>query len=108
MGIITEEEFVNIVNDKKDLMFRLAYSILKKTEDTEDAIAEAVLIAWEKIDQVRTPEHFDNWLLKIAVNTAKTMRLKRNREILVEDIPEDPVFYNEEKHFLPPMFIIVF
>ena len=45
---ITKEDFVHVVEESKELLFRLSYSILKDVSDAEDAVSEAVLKAWER------------------------------------------------------------
>ena len=96
MSVITEEEFVKIVNDKKRNLFKLAKGILNNDTDAEDALAEAVLTAWKKRDQVQDNSRFDAWLYRITINKAITMRHKKNREIPYEDIPEDQDIEEED------------
>ena len=45
MSVITEEEFIRIVNDKKRLLYKLAKGILNNDTDAEDALAEAVILS---------------------------------------------------------------
>lgn len=85
---ISEQYFVKIVEEEKDLMFRLAYNILQNTTDSEDVVAESVLKAWEKRDSLRNPAKLRNWMIRITVNTAKNMISKRNRMKLVENIQD--------------------
>lgn len=85
---ISEQYFVKIVEEEKDLMLRLAYNILQNTTDSEDVVAESVLKAWEKRDSLRNPAKLRNWMIRITVNTAKNMISKRNRVKLVEDFQD--------------------
>ena len=96
MSVITEEEFVKIVNDKKRNLFKLAKGILNNDSDAEDALAEAVLTAWQKRDRVKDNSKFYFWLYRITINKAITMSYKTNREIPYAEIPEDQ--YIEEKN----------
>lgn len=83
---VTETLFVEHVEQQKDNMFRLAYSILRNTAAAEDAVSEAVLKAWEKRNSLRDVEKIKYWLLKIVFNVSKTMVVKRKREKLVGDM----------------------
>lgn len=82
---ITEEYFVKIVEEEKDLMFRLAYNIMQNTADSEDVVAESICKAWEKRASLKSPAKLRNWMLRITVNIAKNAVISRNRTKPVED-----------------------
>ena len=97
MGVITDEEFTKIVNEKRDILLKLAGGILKNNADAEDIISEVFLTAWEKRDQVRDASKFYYWIYKITINKSITMLNKRNRETLVADVPDDK-YYMEDNY----------
>ncbi len=84
---ITKEDFVHVVEESKELLFRLSYSILKDVSDAEDAVSEAVLKAWERRGQVREKENLRSWLIKIVINSSRSMRSKRERMRLFQMKP---------------------
>lgn len=90
---INEPYFVKIVEEEKDLMFRLAYNIMQNTADSEDVVAESICKAWEKRDSLKNPAKLRNWMLRITVNLAKNTVLVRNRTKLVESCQE---YYKSE------------
>ena len=47
---MTKEEFVQHVKSDTLPMYRLAYSILQNSADAEDAVSEAIVHAYEKLD----------------------------------------------------------
>lgn len=61
-------------------LFRIARGILKEDGEAEDAVQEAYVRAWFKLDQFRGPEGFASWLYQIATNEAlmRRRRLQRN------------------------------
>lgn len=77
---ITEDLFVENIERQKDIMFRIAYGVLRNTTAAEDAVSEAVLRAWEKRGSLRDQKKLAQWLLKIVLNVSKTMVVKRGRE----------------------------
>ncbi len=85
---VSEQYFVNIVQEEKDLMFRLAYNIMQNTVDAEDVVAESICKAWEKRKSLKNPDKMRNWILRIIINTAKNAVAVRNRIELVEDFPQ--------------------
>ena len=82
---INEEYFVKIVEEEKDLMFRLAYNIMQNTVDSEDVVAESICKACEKRASLKSPAKLRNWMLRITVNIAKNTVILRNRTKPVED-----------------------
>lgn len=74
---ITKEDFVQVVEESMELLFRLSYSILKNKPDAEDAVAEALLKAWERRWQVKENDNLKNWLTAIVINNAKSMCARR-------------------------------
>ena len=94
-------------------LFRVSVSILRSREDAEDAVAEAVLRAWEKRDTLREERYFETWLIRICINTSRGMlrdRMRHPTTELTESIPaperEDSGVWDaltriEEKYRLP-------
>lgn len=85
MKVISEEEFVDLIKEKKEYIFKLARGVTKNYADAEDVMAETVLTVWQYRDRIHDIDNFDAWLYKITVNKAISMIYKRNREIPVED-----------------------
>ena len=59
-------------------------------EDADDAVAEALCKAWERREQLRSPDKMRSWVAKITVNTALSMIQKRKWEELVESMDDYP------------------
>ncbi len=73
---MTKDEFAIAVTACEKNLYLSALSVTRNSEDAKDAVGEAVCIAWERIDDLRDPEKFDGWLLRIALNKAKRIRRK--------------------------------
>ena len=64
--------------------------------DAQDAVGQAVLLAWQSLDRLRDPEALRAWLVKISVNCARQLNRRSRREVYLEDLPpqaaarEDP------------------
>ena len=56
-----------------------AYFVLRQREEAEDAVQEAFVRAWDRIDQFDPARAFRPWLLKIVVNEARDRRRWRGR-----------------------------
>jgi len=63
-----------------------AHSVLRDPERAQDAAQDAFVIAYTKLNQLRTPAAFGPWLLKIVRRRALLMQRKRREERLGSDI----------------------
>lgn len=79
---ISKENLTKIIIDNKDSMYRLAYSFLHNDANAQDAVSEAILIAFEKRYQIRKPEKARAWVMQIVANVSKQMLNKLKREML--------------------------
>lgn len=70
----------------KDLIFKIAYSILKDINDAED-IVQNVICKIYKLDKIKLPTRNElSWLYSVTKNETINFYKKRNREINMEDI----------------------
>lgn len=74
-------------------LYRTALSLMKRREDAEDVVMEAVSSAFRAISSLREPEKFEHWLFTLLYNTAKRrLKLNSRRGITAElsdDIPSE-------------------
>lgn len=60
-------------------MYRVAVSILMNDEDAADAIQDAILACWEKIDGLKEPRYFGTWMTRILINKCYDIRRRNQR-----------------------------
>lgn len=83
------EKFVQRYEKIYPKMYRTAYYYLQNAQEAEDAVADAVLTAYEKREQLRDLDKFDTWMMKILVNRCKKrMRTWFRKEEAIEELPE--------------------
>jgi len=58
---------------------RAAFLILRQREEAEDAVQEAFVRAWDRLEQFDTRRSFRPWLLKIVTNEARDRIRSRSR-----------------------------
>lgn len=85
MQRITQEELSALIMDNKDGMYRLAFSILRNDVDAQDAVSEAIVLAFEKSHQLRKTSSAKSWLMQILVNSSKKIALQSNKYVLLEN-----------------------
>lgn len=98
------EAFSELMGRYDGLVRRTAYSILRNTEDAEDATQETFLRVLTKIHTFEGASAFSTWLTRIAINTA-LMRLRQRRtkstSSLEAIISEDPSSFLPLRDFGP-------
>lgn len=78
----------------QDNVYRAAFSVCKNPQDAEDVTQETFLSYHRSSQQFESEEHIRAWLLRVAINKGKNLRLSfwsRNRQN-VEDYMESLVF----------------
>ncbi len=72
------ESFRFLIDRYKDKAFSVAYSVLHNQTVAEDAVQEAFIKAFNKIDTFRGDATFSTWLMRIVVNESiKELRRKK-------------------------------
>ena len=78
---MTKDEFSTKVLELEEGLFHISYGILHSVEDCEDAVQEAILKAYANIEQLRKPQYFKTWLVRILLNECYTITRKRGKEL---------------------------
>ena len=69
--------FAELLEPVLDAAFRLAMTMLKERSAAEDAVQEAALKSWRKLDRFRTGAELRPWFLAIVANECRTARRGR-------------------------------
>lgn len=80
--------FVQEIEARSEMLFRVSFTILRNNDDCRDALQEAALKAWEKRRSLRDERHFTTWFTRILINECYNIQRKRRRIIYLEDVPE--------------------
>ena len=86
---MTNEEFAKIATDTAEVMYRVSKSILKRDEDCEDAVHEAIAKAFSKLYSLKNDSFVKTWLIRIVINECYAILRKRKREIYSDEITEE-------------------
>jgi len=57
------EAYADLIRVRGDRLFAIAQRILRDVDRTEDAVQDALVIAWRDLPGLRDPDRFDAWLL---------------------------------------------
>ena len=72
-----------------DMMYRVAWSILRNDDDVQDALQEAALKAWEKRNRLKEERYFRTWITRILINVCYDAQRKHRRTVPLDVIPEE-------------------
>ncbi len=82
-------EFIARVRACERRLYRVARTMLRREADCEDAVQEALLRAWAKLDTLRNEAYFETWLIRILINQCR-MFYRRQPPVaaeLTESVP---------------------
>jgi RNA polymerase sigma-70 factor (ECF subfamily) len=62
------EAFGVLARTRADRLYAIAQRILRDVDRAEDAMQQALVIAWRELPRLRDPDRFDAWLNRLLVN----------------------------------------
>jgi RNA polymerase sigma-70 factor (ECF subfamily) len=85
------EAYADLLRTRGDRLFAIAHRILRDVDRTEDALQDALVIAWRDLPGLRDPDRFDAWLHRLVVRScvAEAVRARRrvtNLHVLPVDV----------------------
>ena len=60
--------FVDLLRRRIDRLFAIARRILRDVDRAEDALQDALVIAWRDLPDLRDPDRFDFWVQRVLTN----------------------------------------
>jgi len=102
--LYSNNEIEELIQNKRQKYFRIAYSIVLNKEDAEDALQEAYTSASVNISKLQNKEYFETWFYRILVNSCKKIIKKRiyfhtvnddNFKLDNSDYVEDRIYLEE-------------
>jgi RNA polymerase sigma-70 factor (ECF subfamily) len=82
--------FMALVRPRSDRLFGIAQRILRDVDRAEDALQDALVIAWRDLRGLRDPDRFDAWLRRLLVNVCiRQASRERRRTAQLRVLPVD-------------------
>jgi len=75
------EAYVDLIRARSDRLFAIAHRILRDIDRAEDALQDALVIAWRDLRGVRDPDRFDAWLQRLLINVCIAQATRERRRI---------------------------
>lgn len=71
--------FTELVMERKDDIYRIAYSYVKDREETLEILHETIYKAYISVRKLKNPELFNVWLVRITINCSIDFLKRKNR-----------------------------
>lgn len=96
-----EERFENLVRPLKAKLYKTGMAILNNDDDVCDAIQEALISAYNSLEQLKNEEYFTTWMTRIMINKCYDI-IKKNKKITFINQKleqnEEEFYYDHYKH----------
>jgi RNA polymerase sigma-70 factor (ECF subfamily) len=87
LGKMDEIEFLESLDDRLNVLYKIAYSYFKDENNASDAVQDAVVIAYKNIYKLKEKDKFNSWITTILVNRCRDI-LRRGKIITFEKYDE--------------------
>lgn len=71
--------FMDLVMSRGNRLFAIAHRILRDVDRAEDALQDALVIAWRDLPSLRDPDRFDPWVHRLLTNVCLTQATRERR-----------------------------
>ena len=65
---MTKKELGDLIVSSTDSLYRISKSILRNETDCEDAVSEAIVKSFNKLDTLQHVSYAKTWLVRILIN----------------------------------------
>ena len=94
---MTKENLGRLILESERQMYLTAKTILRNDQDCGDAIQEAIVKAFQKIDTLRQDKYAKTWLMRILINECYSLLRRESRYVSMEEMRELSIGEAEEK-----------
>lgn len=83
-----KEQLGNLILASSESMYRVAKTLLRDDGDCQDAMQEAIVKAFAKVDTLRRDSLAKTWLIRIVINECYTLLRGKQKLVFLEDYPQ--------------------
>jgi RNA polymerase sigma-70 factor (ECF subfamily) len=84
------EAFLKLIQNRTGVLYKIAYSYFKNSDEAGDAVQDAILIAFKNIRNLKEDGKFNSWITSILVNRCRDI-LRRNNRFRFEEYTDETV-----------------
>lgn len=75
-----QTQFLNLVNQHRGILYRLAKSYSPDAEEQADMVQEMILQLWHTFSKFEGKSQFSTWMYRVCINTMMTYQRQKKRE----------------------------
>lgn len=83
-----KKELGELILLNQDSMYRVARTLLHSDADCADAMQEAIVKAFVKLNTLKNERFAKTWLMRILINECYTLLRKKSRIVPLDELPE--------------------
>ncbi len=95
-----EGQFEELIKAHRGTVFRLAYSMMKNREDSDDITQDAFVRLYQSHEKFSTEDNVKAWLIRVTINLCKDLLRSAWHRHKADDMPEKACESREELHLL--------
>lgn len=80
-----KEQLGDLIITSQETMYHVAKTLLRSDEDCADAIQDAIVKAFSRIDTLREDAFAKTWLIRILINECYSCMRKQKRVVFLEE-----------------------
>lgn len=92
---MNKQTFLSNVLSAEEMMYRVSKAICFCESDCEDAVQNAILKAYEKLDSLRNEKYFRTWITRILINECYRVNKLKRREMSFSEYSLSEESHNE-------------
>jgi RNA polymerase sigma-70 factor (ECF subfamily) len=90
-----EQAFGQLVREHQSMVYSVCRSIVRNHHDAEEVMQDVFVQAYQKLSQLKEPNKFSQWLLRIAQNRSRSfLRYQKRHSLPIESGNFTPVVEN--------------
>jgi RNA polymerase sigma-70 factor (ECF subfamily) len=78
------DAYAQLVRLAHSRLFNVAHLILRDSDRAQDAVQDALVLAWRHVRSLRDPDAWDAWLRRLTVRACYDLARKEKRRTIVE------------------------
>lgn len=104
---MTKENLGRLILESERQMYLTAKTILHNDQDCGDAIQEAIVRSFQKIDTLRQDKYAKTWLMRILINECYSLLRRESRYVSMEEMKELSLGEAEEEKDYSDLYLAV-
>ncbi len=86
----SKEAFLELVELRLNVLYKIAYTYMRCSDDSSDIVQDSVLLAYKNIKKLKDHTKFNPWITSILVNRCREV-LRRSKKVRYEEYTEKTI-----------------